>query len=156
MKTYENFILDALRKRKKLPKEVIDFGDALYNFFKRNLRSDWDVSVHEFESKNKDNNNIISVHVNPFDLEGETRVLSLYYNDVLKRVMLCSIVQLVNLDDLMNFIELVAEKYSTEKRYKEFKEFRIFISIDNIYKVIDEIEDDDNYDKFLDQKKYNL
>lgn len=156
MKTYENFISNILKKRKKLPKEIIDLGDALHKFFKRNLKPDWDVTVHELESKNKDNYNIISIFVDPFDLEGEARVLSLYYNDVLKRVMICSVVQLVNLDDLIDFIESVAEKYSTEKKYKELKEFRIFISIDNIYKVIDEISDDDNYDKFLDQKKYNL
>lgn len=156
MKTYENFLLNALKKRNKLPKEVVDLGDALYKFFKRNLRPDWDVSVHETESKNKDNNNIISVFVDPFDLEGASRVLSLYYNDVVKRVMLSSIINLITLDDMLDFIETVAEKYSDERKYKELKEFRIFISIDNIYKVIDEISDDDNYEKFLDQKKYNL
>lgn len=156
MKTYENFLLNTLKKRKKLPKEVVDLGDALYKFFKRNLRPDWDVSVHETESKNKDNNNIISVFVDPFDLEGASRVLSLYYNDVVKRVMLSSIINLITLDDMLDFIETVAEKYSAERKYKELKEYRIFISIDNIYKVIDEISDDDNYEKFLDQKKYNL
>lgn len=156
MKTYENFLLNTLKKRKKLPKEVVDLGDALYKFFKRNLRPDWDVSVHETESKNKDNNNIISVFVDPFDLEGASRVLSLYYNDVVKRVMLSSIINLITLDDMLDFIETVAEKYSDERKYKELKEYRIFISIDNIYKVIDEISDDDNYEKFLDQKKYNL
>ena len=157
MKTYENFITDLFRK---FPKKIKQLENTLINFINKNIHeANW-YAVAET------NNNIISIKINNF-------LFHTRQNAARQEVIKYDLIRLYYNYNTKEFIyHIITPKYAFESDNEDINNMREFlennmlsilndgpvtqlISLDKIQNIINNITQD-NYDQFVNMKKYNL
>jgi hypothetical protein len=161
IKNHENFISNLFIKRKKLPVEVIELNQTLkniltyyFNKLSETKYGAWKISSVEIEPPNKKHDNIISIYVDPCDLGGDAKIISLYYSREVENLMFHIFTQLeiIIMKDIKDFLINIIEKYRIPRK-SVLNNY--FIKLSDIQSIINEITEE-KLDMFLLSNKFNI
>lgn len=157
MKTYEKFIASNLfRKRKKLPQEVIDLSNVVYDFMKQHITYGYDVYIKEIKPEDKKDDNRIYISFDPNTLDGTYNFVNLYWNSNTNLLSFFILSQPRNkeLKNIQEFLELILKNYS-EKWVSPRWDVSFSINLDNIPEIIEKLKSED-FDVFINANNYNI
>jgi hypothetical protein len=166
IKTYESFIGNLFRKRKKLPSEELQLSKVLVDFFnsipdKRHWDG-WDAKENIYKVQDKKESDVISIFIDPHDMGSDVVFIKIYYNEDRKSIVFTIIKNsaddLITIQDFLDYI-LAGKYYKTSEHGSIGSIFgshiRYWIKLDKIEEIIKEITIE-NYDLYINANKYNL
>ena len=151
-KTYDKFLSSLFKK--KTPTELDTFADTLKDILEYHIENvineNWEVLRDKQLTVN-----VINIYIDPKDLGSDVKIIGLYYNEELNRIMYVFVSKKLNfLDDIKDFLDNIMKSFS-DKITQSGDEIRFFIPLDKISDIINEITIE-KYNEFLHIKKYNL
>jgi len=158
MKTFEKFIASNLfRKRKELPREVKNLGHVIRFFLNNHIDPDWSAFIREHQPKDKKNDNIIYISIDPNDLGSTPNFVNLYYNSNTKELMIAILPQpnCKELVDIQNFLEYIIKDYNEDRIVNPNLGPHFFITIDKIPEIAKRLNSNE-FELFINANKYNV
>ena len=154
IKSFENNFTDIFKKRKKLPLEVINFGEILTKKIEKAIDNDWDVYSNIYGINNKKYYDIISIFVDPHDLDEAAEVVELHYNFSRNAILYCYHPKMNFMENIQNFLSDIIRNSSCEDISVK-NDNRYWIPLDKLPEIINKINDT-NFELFKTSNKFNL
>jgi len=154
IKTFENAFTDIFKKRKKLPHEVINFGDVLTKFIEKNIDMEWDVYSNTYESSNKKYYDVVRIFIDPHDIDDAAEVLELHYNYDRNSILYCYHPIMNFMEDIKDYLGNIVKNSSIED-VSSAGDNRYWIPLDKLPEIINKINSSD-FDYYKSTKKFNI
>ena len=154
IKTFENNFTDIFKKRKKLPTEVINFGNVLTKTIEKAIGDDFDVYSNVYGINNKKYYDIMSIFVDTTDDFYAEEVVELHYNDNRKSILYCYHQKINFMKNIQNFLSYIIRN-SSDEDVSVMNDNRYWIPLDKLPEIINKINDT-NFELFKISNKFNI